>query len=61
MKYRREAVFPCKILIGFTEGQRAALEKVADRDEKPIAGVVRDCVDQHLRTVASAARKAEGR
>ena len=56
MRYRREAVFPCKILIGFTEGQREALEKVADRDEKPIAGVVRDCVERHLEVVADRRR-----
>ena len=69
MQYKREAVFPCKILIGFTEGQRAALEKVAERDEKSLAWVVRDCVDQHLRVVTDrrrtefnrAAKKAEGR
>ena len=56
MKYRREAVFPCKLLIGFTQEQRAALEAVADRDEKSLAWVVRDCVDQHLRMVADRRR-----
>ena len=61
MQYKREAVFPCKLLIGFTKGQRAALEAVAEKDEKSLAWVVRDCVDQHLRTVASAVRKAGGR
>ena len=68
MQYRREAVFPCKLLVGFTKEQRAALEKVADRDEKPIAGVVRECVERHLGVVAERRRtefkravsKAEG-
>jgi len=67
--YRRETVFPCKILIGFTRDQRAVLEAVAERDEKSMAAIVRNCVDKHLRTVADrrrtafkrAAKKAEGR
>ena len=53
MKYRRETVFPCKLVIGFTLEQRAALEKVADRDEKPIAGIVRECVERQLRPFAN--------
>ena len=69
MKYKREAVFQFKLLIGFTKDQRAALEAVAERDEKSLAWVVRDCVDQHLRMVADrrrtdckrAVRKAGGR
>ena len=54
--YRRETVFPCKILIGFTRDQRAALEAVAERDEKSMAAIVRNCVDQHLRMVADRRR-----
>ena len=57
MAYRRETVFPCKILIGFTRDQRAALEAIAERDEKSLAWVVRDCVDQHLLMVADRRRK----
>ena len=56
MAYKREAFFPCKLLIGFTKGQRAALEAVAERDEKSLAWVVRDCVDQHLLMVADRRR-----
>ena len=56
MAYRREAVYPCKLLIGFTKDQREALEGVAERDEKSLAWVVRDCVDQHLRTVTDRRR-----
>lgn len=48
MTYRREVVFPYKILIGFTADQRAALEKVAERDKKSMAAIVRECVDRHL-------------
>ena len=69
MAYKRETVFPCKLLIGFTKEQRAALEAVAEKDEKSLAWVVRDCVDLYLRMVADrrgtefkrAVRKAEGR
>ena len=34
--YRREAVFPCKLLIGFTKSS-GRLEVVAERDEKSLA------------------------
>lgn len=51
MKYRREAVFPCKLLIGFTKEQRAALDKVADREERAVASIVRECVDLHLEKI----------
>ena len=69
MAYRREAIFPCKLLVGFTQEQREALEVIAERDEKSMAAIVRDCVEQHLRMVADrrrtvfkrAARKAGGR
>ena len=69
MAYRRATIFPSKILIGFTEEQRGALEVIAERDEKSMAAIVRDCVDKHLRAVADrrrtafkrAAKKAEGR
>ena len=54
--YRRKTFFPCKILIGFTRDQRAALEAIAERDEKSLAWVIRDCVDRHLRTVADRRR-----
>ncbi len=56
MTYRRETLYPCKFLVGFTEEQRAGLEEIADRDEKPISAIVRACVDQHLRTVADRRR-----
>ena len=56
MKYRREAVFPCKLLIGFTAEQREALEVIAERDEKSMATIVRDCVERHLGAVADRRR-----
>ncbi|MYC13774.1 MAG: hypothetical protein F4Y39_08615 [Gemmatimonadetes bacterium] len=51
MAYRREAVYPCKFLVGFTQEQREALEVIAERDKRPIAGVVRACVDEYLQRV----------
>ena len=51
MGYRREAVYPCKFLVGFTVEQRAALDKIAERDERPISGIVRSCVDLYLQRV----------
>lgn len=56
MKYRREAVFPRKFLVGFTEEQRAALDRIADRDERSVASIVRECVDLHLRSVSDRQR-----
>ena len=56
MAYRREAIYPKKMNMGFTPEQYAALKRIADRDEKPIASIVRACVDQYLRTVADRRR-----
>lgn len=54
--YRREAVFPCKYLIRFTEKQRAALDRVAERDERAVASIVRECVDMHLEKIGDRRR-----
>ena len=56
MRYRREAVFPCKFLVGFTEKQRTALDKVADREERAVASIVRECVDLHLEKIGDRRR-----
>ena len=48
MTYRRETIYPCKFLVGFTDAQREALEVIAERDEKSMAAIVRDSVDFYL-------------
>lgn len=48
MAYFREAHYPKKLLVGFTEDQRAGLDKVSAREKRSLAGVVRDAVDKHL-------------
>ena len=48
MAYYREANYPRKLLVGFTEDQRARLDKVSAREKRSLAGVVRDAVDKHL-------------
>jgi len=51
MAYFREAHYPKKLLVGFTEDQRAGLDRVSAREKRSLAGVVRDAVDRHLRAV----------
>lgn len=55
--YRREAVYPCKFLVGFTQEQRTALDKVADREKRAVASIVRECVDLYLRKAADRREK----
>ena len=52
MAYFREAHYPKKLLVGFTEDQRTALDKVSAQKRRSLAGVVRDAVDRHLQSVA---------
>ena len=52
MAYFRESHYTEKLLVGFTEDQRAGLDRVSERDKRSLAGVVRDAVDRHLRVVA---------
>ena len=52
MAYFRESNYTKKLLVGFTEDQRAGLERVSARNKRSLAGVVRDAVDRHLRAVA---------
>ena len=56
MGYYREKFYPCKFVVSFTEQQRTALDKIADREERAVASIVRECVDRHLRTVADRRR-----
>lgn len=56
MSYRREAVFPCKFILGFTKEQRTALNKIADREERAVASIVRECVDLHLEKIGDRRR-----
>ena len=51
MAYFREAHYPKKLLVGFTEDQRAGLDKVSAQKGRSLAGLVRDAVDRHLRAV----------
>ena len=48
MAYYREANYPKKLLVGFTEDQRRAMDRVSARDKRSLAGIVRDAVDRHL-------------
>ena len=48
MAYFRESHYTKKLLVGFTEDQRARLDKVSAREKRSLAGVVRDAVDKHL-------------
>ena len=57
MAYFREAHYPKKLLVGFTEDQRTALDKVSARDGRSLSGVVRDAVDRHLRAVGDRERQ----
>ena len=57
MAYFREAHYPKKLLVGFTEDQRRAMDRVSARDKRSLAGVVRDAVDRHLRTVGDRERQ----
>ena len=57
MAYFREAHYPKKLLVGFTEDQRAALDKVSARDKRSLAGIVRDAVDRHLAAVGDDERE----
>ena len=47
MPYFRESHYTKKMLVGFTEDQRTALDKVSAQKGRSLAGVVRDAVDLH--------------
>ena len=52
MPYFRESHYTKKLLVGFTEDQRTALDKVSAQKRRSLSGVVRDAVDRHLQSVA---------
>ena len=56
MAYFRESHYTKKLLVGFTEDQRTALDKVSAREKRSLAGVVRDAVDRHIRAVGERER-----
>ena len=58
MAYHRDTIFPRKFIVGFTEEQKSALDKIADRDKRSIASVVRECVDLYLQKVGDRRRGA---
>ena len=57
MPYFRESQYTKKLLVGFTEDQRTALDKVSAREKRSLSGVVRDAVDRHLRFVGERERQ----
>ena len=57
MPYFRESHYTKKLLVGFTEDQRTALDKVSAQKRRSLAGVVRDAVDRHLRAVGDRERQ----
>ena len=57
MAYFRESHYTEKLLVGFTADQRAGLDKVSAQKRRSLAGVVRDAVDRHLRTVGDRERQ----
>ena len=51
MAYFRESHYTKKLLVGFTEDQRAGLDRVSAREKRSLAGIIRDAVDRHLQAV----------
>ena len=61
MAYFRESHYPEKLLVGFTPDQRAAMDRLSERDKRSLAGIVRDAVDRHLAAVGDGERQESER
>ena len=59
-KYRREKRFPVSRNLSFSQEQADKLDALADRDERSVSDIVRECVDLQYPAVSDRRRKKQG-